>query len=76
MKYLHFFQKKYFHKKPIFINIDKVYNKEIFFEENSQKSLGSDRIATVLAMQKRKINNHILIIDFGTAITFELIEKK
>lgn len=62
--------KRNFNKPPYFIKLDK--NLPIKF--NYSNSLGSDRIcSTVGAYLKYKNKKNILVIDFGTATTFNLI---
>ncbi len=72
-KYLNFFFEKNFGKKPIFIN----RNLSLAFEINYSDGLGNDRICSAAgAVSLHKNRNNILIIDFGTAITYTMLSHR
>jgi|WetSurMetagenome_2_1015567.scaffolds.fasta_scaffold31535_4 type III pantothenate kinase len=59
--------------KPLFIGIDN----NLPIKINYEKSLGNDRICSaVAACMKYKEKKNILVIDFGTATTYNLISNK
>lgn len=68
-----FLSRKYFKKEP-YILTSSFLNEDILKLPNaSERKLGSDRILTILATKKMKKHTDYIIIDFGTAITFEVI---
>ncbi|WP_064579938.1 type III pantothenate kinase [Streptobacillus moniliformis] len=66
--------KKYFNCEPYVLNINNIDENLLTFNANTERSLGADRIATILAMKKYMSNKECIIIDFGTATTFEVIK--
>lgn len=68
-----YFSKKYFDKEPYFINVDTIPKDLIIFEEKAEQRLGADRISTVIASQDIIKDRACIIIDFGTATTFEVV---
>ena len=66
--------KKYFGTSPIFVTLDNVEN-EIKILPNMERGLGADRIADILAAKKLFPSDELLIIDFGTATTFDMIRN-
>jgi pantothenate kinase, type III len=65
--------KKYFKLTPKFISL-KNTKKEIIFSENFERGLGADRICDILALKKTYKKNEFVVIDFGTATTFDVIK--
>ena len=65
--------KKYFDINPVFVNLDNVENK-IKILPNMERGLGADRIVDILAAKNLHPEKEILIIDFGTATTFDMIK--
>ena len=63
----------FFNKKPIFVSSDKI-SLNIKIKIKKQKELGSDRIANTVAV-KRYYKYPAIIVDFGTATTFDVIDK-
>lgn len=70
-----YFSKKFFNKKAYFVNMQTLPQNTLIINSNGEKNLGADRICTVLAMQKRIKDKSCIIIDFGTATTFEVIKN-
>ena len=68
--------KKYFEIDPTFVTLDNVENKikEIKILPNMERGLGADRIVDILAAKKLYQEKELLIIDFGTATTFDMIK--
>ncbi|CAM3193321.1 type III pantothenate kinase [Streptobacillus ratti] len=66
--------KKYFNCEPYILNVDNIDENLLTFTTNTERNLGADRIATILAMKKYIKDNECIIIDFGTATTFEVIK--
>ncbi len=68
--------KKYFEIDPTFVTLDNVENKikEIKILPNMERGLGADRIVDILAVKKLYPEKELLIIDFGTATTFDMIK--
>lgn len=59
--------------KPFFVEFDKMLPMKF----NYEKSLGNDRICSAIAVcEKYKSKKSILLIDFGTATTYNLIKDK
>ncbi|MBZ4683720.1 MAG: type pantothenate kinase [Fusobacteriaceae bacterium] len=72
-----FLSKKYFNTEPLIINskikLPFTFSKEI----ESPSTMGADRIVDVAeAIFKYPDKNEIIVIDFGTATTFEIIKNK
>ena len=65
--------KKYFDINPVFVNLDNVENK-IKILRNMERGLGADRIVDILAAKNLHPEKELLIIDFGTATTFDMIK--
>jgi len=65
--------KKYFNINPMFVTLDNVEN-EIKILPNMERGLGADRIVDILAAKKLYPEKELLIIDFGTATTFDMIK--
>lgn len=65
--------KKYFCIEPFVI--DQNTKTKIFFQGGSLNGLGADRIADIEGAFALHNNNNFLIIDFGTAITFDAVAK-
>ena len=63
----------FFNKKPIFVSSDKI-SLNIKIKIKKQKELGSDRIANTVAV-KHYYKYPAIIVDFGTATTFDVIDK-
>ena len=63
----------YFNINPIFVTLDNVEN-EIKILPNMERGLGADRIVDILAAKKLYPEKELLIIDFGTATTFDMIK--
>ncbi len=59
-------------KKPIFVNSD---NANIKIKIDKPNGLGADRIAASIGAVK-KYGNNLIVIDFGTATTFEVIDDQ
>ena len=53
---------------------DKKINKMIKVNVDNQKQLGSDRIANAVGVYK-KYKNNCIVLDFGTATTFDVVTK-
>lgn len=68
-----YFTKKYFNKKPYILTLENIPEKLLKIDNRAERKLGADRIATILAMQNRLKDREAIIIDFGTATTFELV---
>ena len=65
--------KKFFNTEPIFISLDNI-NDEIKILEGMERGLGADRIVDILAAKRIHPDRNLLIIDFGTATTFDMIK--
>jgi type III pantothenate kinase len=61
---------KYFHCDPVLINSDLELGMEVAYDE--PKSVGSDRICAAVA-GFRKYGGPLIILDFGTATTFDVV---
>ncbi|MEA1969421.1 MAG: type III pantothenate kinase [Thermodesulfobacteriota bacterium] len=66
--------KKYLAKAPLFVNQDSV-KKLMPILYNNPAEVGADRIVNAIAAF-HKYNRALIIIDFGTATTFDVISKK
>ena len=68
--------KKYFDIDPTFVTLENVENKikEIKILPNMERGLGADRIVDILAAKKLYPEKELLIVDFGTATTFDMIK--
>ena len=69
-----YFGRKFFSTEPTFISLDNI-NDEIKILEGMERGLGADRIADILAAKRLYPDKSLLIIDFGTATTFDMIKK-
>lgn len=67
--------KKYFNIKPILVNLQ--LNLPFSFAENiNSNGLGADRIIDIVKAISLYQNKNLLVFDFGTATTYEVLEKK
>lgn len=64
---------KYFKINPVFITLDNI-NDEIKILPEMERGLGADRIVDILAAKNLHPEKELLIIDFGTATTFDMIK--
>ncbi|RRD40449.1 type III pantothenate kinase [Leptotrichia sp. OH3620_COT-345] len=64
----------YFKIQPKFVSLDTV-NDEIKLLDGMERGLGADRIVDILAAKKLYPDKELLIIDFGTATTFDMIKN-
>ncbi len=66
--------KKYLKLTPIFIedNIDKL---GIKIDLNKPEEVGSDRLVNAISASEKHKNQNIIILDFGTATTFDIVDK-
>lgn len=67
---------KYFNISPKYVSLKHLVNTHIFIEGGVDRGLGADRIVDILAAQKQYPDKYLIIIDFGTATTFEIIYNK
>lgn len=65
--------KKYFKCNPYILNVGNIDENLITFTTTTERNLGADRIATILAMKKYVKDRECIILDFGTATTFEVV---
>lgn len=65
--------KKYFHINPFVINNQT--KTKIYFKNGTLNGLGADRIADIEGAFYLYPNKNLIIIDFGTAITFDAVAK-
>lgn len=70
-----YFTRKYLKKEPYLLSSKFLTDDILSMPNSTEKGLGSDRILAILAAQKKYLNKKIIIIDFGTATTFEIIDK-
>jgi len=62
-------------KIPNFIELDEATKLPIQIEYKTPKTLGRDRIAAVVGAYTQKRNRNLLIIDMGTAITYDFLDS-
>lgn len=65
--------KKYFHKEPFFVGPGIKTGMPILYD--NPKEVGADRIVNAVSAY-RKYKNALVVIDFGTATTFDCVSKK
>lgn len=70
-----FLSKKYFNLTPKYVSLKYLDDNQIAIEGGSERGLGADRVVDILAAQKKFPNKYVIIIDFGTATTFEVIRN-
>ncbi|CAM3175563.1 type III pantothenate kinase [Streptobacillus felis] len=70
-----YLSKKYFNCEPYILNVSNIDDNLISFATATERNLGSDRIATILAMKKYIKDRECIILDFGTATTFEVVRN-
>ncbi len=68
--------KKYLGSRYSFVELDSNTPIPIINNYKSPKTLGKDRIAAVVAASTLYPNKHVLVIDAGTCITYDLITDK
>ena len=68
-----FLSKKYFNATPVFVTLNKIKD-EIILLPDTQRGLGADRIIDILQAKVLFPDKELVIIDFGTAITFDVIK--
>lgn len=64
----------YFNIQPEFISLDTI-DDEIKLLDGMERGLGADRIADILAAKKIFPEKEFVIIDFGTATTFDAVKN-
>lgn len=62
---------KYFFIDPVFLNVD--HAKELIIQYKNPHEIGADRISNALAAIRYAPNKNLIIIDLGTATTFDII---
>lgn len=67
-----FLSKKYFNIVPKYVSLKYLTDHDIFIPNGKER--GADRIVDILAAKKLFGNRHVIIIDFGTATTFDVIK--
>lgn len=65
--------KKYFHKEPFFVGPGIKTGMPILYD--NPKEVGADRIVNAVAAY-RKYQSALVVIDFGTATTFDCVSKR
>jgi type III pantothenate kinase len=65
--------KKYFHCKPLAVNFKIKTGLKILYDP--PRDVGADRIANAAAARER-YSESVLIVDFGTATTFDIVTKR
>ena len=68
-----YLSKKYFNVNPVFVTLNKI-NDEIILPSDTERGLGADRIIDILHAKTLYPDKELIIIDFGTAITFDVIK--
>lgn len=69
-----FFSRKYFNVEPLIVDIDK--NLPFSFAENvNNTGFGADRIIDIVEGLKKFPNRNLVIFDFGTATTYDVLLK-
>lgn len=62
---------KYFGKEPLFLKHDST--KLLSFEKLNAEEVGADRISSAIAAVEQYPNKNIIVMDMGTATTFDVI---
>lgn len=70
-----YLSKKYFNITPKYVSLKYLDSNKIVIEGGVDRGLGADRIVDILATQKKFPDRYVIIIDFGTATTFEVIRN-
>lgn len=65
--------KDYFNTTPYFVTLDAV-NNEIKLLPGTERGLGADRIVDIIECKRKYPDKELIIIDFGTATTFDVIK--
>ncbi len=69
-----FFARKYFKVEPIIVDLDKKI--PFAFHENlNSTGFGADRIIDIVEAVKKYPNKNLVIFDFGTATTYDVLKK-
>ncbi|MDO4690309.1 MAG: type III pantothenate kinase [Fusobacterium sp.] len=69
-----FFSRKYFNVEPLLVDIDKVL--PFTFSTNiNNTGFGADRIIDIVEGMKKYPNRNLVIFDFGTATTYDVLKK-
>ena len=68
-----YLSKKYFNVNPVFVTLNRI-NNEIILPPDTERGLGADRIIDILHAKTLYPDKELVIIDFGTAITFDVIK--
>lgn len=69
-----FFSRKYFNVEPIIVDIDKIL--PFTFAENiNNTGFGADRIIDIVEGIKKYPNTNLVIFDFGTATTYDVLKN-
>lgn len=70
---LYYLSKKYFSIEPLIISSK--LKLPISFDIDNPNELGADRLCNVVEAVKRYPNDDLIIIDFGTATTFDIMQN-
>lgn len=70
-----YLSKNYFGLTPKYVSLKYLDETVIKIEGQAERGLGADRIVDILGAKKRYKDRKLIIIDFGTATTFEVIEN-
>ncbi|MDD7392554.1 MAG: type III pantothenate kinase, partial [Fusobacteriaceae bacterium] len=69
-----FFSRKYFNVEPLIVDIDKIL--PFTFATNvNNTGFGADRIIDIVEALKKYPNSNLVIFDFGTATTYDVLKK-
>jgi type III pantothenate kinase len=64
---------KYFQVQTVFVNCNtRIF--DIAYQVDYPQEIGADRIANVIAA-KKEYGDQVIIVDFGTAITFDVVQQ-
>ena len=68
-----YLSQKYFNAAPVFVTLNKIKD-EIILMPDTERALGADRIIDILQAKVLFPDKELIIIDFGTATTFDVIK--
>lgn len=69
-----FFSRKYFNIEPLIVDIDKVLPFK-FAPHVNNTGFGADRIIDIVEALKKYPDSNLVIFDFGTATTYDVLKK-
>lgn len=70
-----YLSRKYFNINPKYVSLKYLQESDLTIQGGVERGLGADRIVDILSAKKLYPDKYVIIIDFGTATTFDVIRN-